>query len=103
MDDDTIQAIEDRGYDPTVVIALLEGIRNGSIQKAKETFHVPIIRVMSTKYAKKESDKEPGKIMKRSKYSCNCAKCGERIQTFTCPHCQHNNYEIMAIKGEITE
>ena len=103
MDEETIQAIEDRGYDPTVIIALMEGIRSGVIHKAKETFHTPIIRVMSPKYAKKESKRVTGKILKRSNYYCNCAKCGERIQTFTCPHCLHDNYEIMAIKGELSK
>ena len=103
MDEETIQAIEDRGYDPTVIIALMEGIRSGSIHRSKETFHEPIIRVMSPKYAKKEVEKENGKILKRSNYSCDCVKCGARIQTFTCPHCLHNNYEIMAIKGELSK
>ncbi len=102
MDEETIQAVEARGYDPSVIIALLEGIRSGSIHKSKETFHEPIIRVMSPKYAKKDKPVEI-KAAKRSSYACNCISCGQKIRTFICPFCLHNNYEIMAIKGEKVE
>ena len=102
MDEETIQAIEDRGYEPTVIIALMEGIRSGSTHRSKETFHEPIIRVMSPKYAKKDKPVEI-KATKRSSYTCDCINCGQKIRTFVCPFCLHNNYEIMAIKGKKVE
>lgn len=102
MDENLIKIIEDRGYDPTVFLAVLEGLRSGMLNNIQNTHRAVVFKTISEKY---QSTQEPREVNKSRKYqnigkTCTCSDCGERIYCNVCPHCGHDNYEIMAIKGE---
>ena len=100
MDEDYIRKIEELGYNPTHMLAVLAGIQSGLIFKAKDSPNKVILRAPSKKNKNKNKDKGKTRLYMSNGKTCKCVSCGTKINGNMCPYCGHDNYEIMAIKGE---
>ena len=98
MDDDKIQEIEKRGYNATNLIAFCAGIDSGYIYEKKEGWHKSIMRV-NPNSKKEKREKGKSRITQTSSVMLQCIACGKTIYSSICPHCSHDNYEILRIRG----
>lgn len=102
MDEEKIAAIESRGYDPTVIIAIMHLMQTGLFDKLRsdKTRALFVARREENLAINDPREKGKSRLTADTTRQCVCVSCGEITKSTICQHCGHDNYEIMLLKGE---